>query len=57
MEVRSSFGRIEKFNGRPCTIFLKEFKAILSNVVFELEFKYDTNYTEAFALIGPLCAL
>jgi hypothetical protein len=27
MEVNNSFGRIEKFSGRPCTMFLKEFKA------------------------------
>jgi hypothetical protein len=27
MEVNSSSGRIEKFNERPNTIFLKEFKA------------------------------
>jgi hypothetical protein len=48
MEVNSSFGRIEKFNGRPTTIFLKEFKAIFSIVVYELKFKYGVNYIEAF---------
>jgi hypothetical protein len=49
MEVNNSFGRIEKFNGRPCTISLREFKATFSIVVCELEFKYDINYIEAFA--------
>ncbi len=49
MEVSSSSGRIEKFSGRPCTISLREFKATFSTVVCELEFKYGTNYTEAFA--------
>ncbi len=49
MEVRSSSGRIEKFNGRPGTISLKEFKATFSTVVCELELKYGANYTEAFA--------
>jgi len=49
MEVNSSCGRIEKFNGRPCTISLKEFKATFSTVVCELELKYGVNYTEAFA--------
>jgi hypothetical protein len=49
MEVSSSSGRIEKFNGRPCTIFLREFKATFSNVVCELELKYGVNYTEVFA--------
>ncbi len=48
MEVSSSFGIIEKFNKRPCTIFLKEFKATFSTVVCELEFKYGANYIEAF---------
>jgi hypothetical protein len=49
MEVNSSFGRIEKFNGRPGTISLREFKATFSTMVCELEFKYGANYTEAFA--------
>jgi hypothetical protein len=48
MEVRSSFERIEKFNRRPCTISLREFKAIFSTIVCELELKYGVNYTEAF---------
>ncbi len=49
MEVSSSSGRIKKFNGRPGTISLREFKATFSTVVCELELKYDANYTEAFA--------
>jgi hypothetical protein len=49
MEVSRSSGRIEKFSGKPCTISLREFKATLSIVVCELELKYGTNYTEAFA--------
>jgi hypothetical protein len=49
MEVSSSSGRIEKFSGRPCTISLREFKVTFSTVVCELELKYGTNYTEAFA--------
>jgi len=49
MEVKSSSGRIEKFNGRPSTISLREFKATFSTVVCELELKYGINYTEAFA--------
>jgi hypothetical protein len=49
MEVRSSSGRIEKFNGRPGTISLREFKATFSTVVCELELKYGANYTEVFA--------
>jgi len=49
MEVSSSFRRIEKFNGRPGIISLKEFKATFSTMVCELEFKYGVNYTEAFA--------
>jgi hypothetical protein len=49
MEVNSSFGRIEKFSGRPCTISLREFKAIFSTVICELELKYGVNYIEAFA--------
>jgi hypothetical protein len=48
MEASNSFGRIEKFSGRPGTISLREFKATFSTVICELEFKYDTNYTEAF---------
>jgi len=48
-EVISSSGRVEKFNGRPGTISLREFKLTFSIVVCELEFKYGANYTEAFA--------
>jgi hypothetical protein len=51
MEVSSSFWRIEKVNERSGTIFLREFKATFSIVVCELDFKYGTNYTEAFAFI------
>jgi hypothetical protein len=49
MEVNDSFGRIEKFNERPFTISLREFKANFSTMVYELELKYGTNYTKAFA--------
>jgi hypothetical protein len=49
MEVNSSFGRIEKFSEKPSTISLREFKAIFSTVVCELEFKYGDNYNKAFA--------
>jgi hypothetical protein len=49
MEVSSSSGRIKKFNKRPGTIFLGEFKASFSTVACELELKYGTNYTKAFA--------
>jgi hypothetical protein len=45
MEFNSSSGRIEKFNGRPGTISLKEFKATFLIVVYELELKYGVNYT------------
>jgi hypothetical protein len=45
MEVNNSSGKIEKFNRRPSTISLKEFKAIFSTVVCELELKYGVNYT------------
>jgi hypothetical protein len=48
MVVNDSFGRIEKFSERPNIISLKEFKATFSIVVYELEFKYGANYTEAF---------
>ncbi len=37
-----------KFSERPSTISLREFKAIFSTVVCELELKYGVNYTEAF---------
>jgi hypothetical protein len=49
MEVSSSSGRIEKFNGRPGTISLREFKAPFSTMVCELEFKYGAYNTKAFA--------
>jgi hypothetical protein len=49
MEVSSSFGRIEKFNERPCIISLKEFKATFSTMVCESKLKYGANYIEAFA--------
>jgi hypothetical protein len=49
MEVSSSFRRIEKFSGRPSTIFLREFKITFSTVVYKLELKYGTNYTKVFA--------
>jgi hypothetical protein len=49
LEVNSSYGRIEKFSGRPCTISLREFKATFSIVVYELKFKYGVNYIEVFA--------
>ncbi len=48
MEVNSSFGRIEKFNGRPGTMSLREFRATFSTMVYELELKYGANYIEAF---------
>jgi hypothetical protein len=48
MEVMSSFGKIEKFSGRPCTISLKEFNATFSTMVCELELKYGASYIEAF---------
>jgi hypothetical protein len=48
MEVNNSFGELEKFNGRPNTISLREFKVTFSTLVCELEFKYGVNYTEAF---------
>jgi hypothetical protein len=49
MEVNSSCGRIKKFSKRLGTISLREFKAIFSTVVCDLELKYGANYTEAFA--------
>ncbi len=55
MEVNNSFGRIEKFSGRPGTISLREFKATFSIMVCELEFKYSVNYTEAFAFKQLTC--
>jgi len=55
MEVSSSSGRIEKFNERPSTISLKEFKATFVTLVCELELKYDTKYTKAFAFKQLAC--
>jgi hypothetical protein len=55
MEVSSSFGRIEKFNKRPNTISLREFKATFSIVVCELKFKCGANYIEAFAFKQLAC--
>jgi len=55
MEVNGSFGRIKKFNGRPGTISLREFKATFSIVVCELELKYGAYYTEAFAIKQLAC--
>ncbi len=48
MEVNSSSKRIQKFNGRPSTISLREFKVTFSIMVCELELKYGANYTEVF---------
>jgi len=50
MEVSSSARRIKKFSGRPSTIFLKEFRATFSTVVYELELKYGANYIVATLL-------
>jgi hypothetical protein len=55
MEVNNSFRRIEKFNGRPDTISLKEFKATFSTMVCELELKYGANYTEVFVFKQLAC--
>jgi hypothetical protein len=55
MEVSSSFRRIEKFNGRLGNISLREFKAIFSTMVCELELKYGTNYTKVFAFKQLTC--
>jgi hypothetical protein len=49
MEVSSFSRRIEKFNEKPSTISLKEFRETFSTLVCELELKYGANYTEAFA--------
>jgi hypothetical protein len=59
MEVSNSSGRIEKFNGRPGTICLREFKVTFSIVVCELELKYGINYTKGVRIqtTKPLCAL
>ncbi len=50
MEVSSSSGRIEKFNGRLGTIFLREFTTTSTIMVYELELKYGVNYIEAFII-------
>jgi hypothetical protein len=55
MEVNNSSRRIEKFNGKPSTIFLKELKATFSTMVCELEFKYGANYAEAFLFKQLAC--
>ncbi len=55
MKVNNSFGRIEKFNERPGTISLREFKATFSIMVCELELKYGANYTEAFTFKQLAC--
>ncbi len=55
MEVNSSSGKIEMFSKRPGTISLREFKATLSTMVCELELKYGTNYTDAFAFKQLAC--
>jgi hypothetical protein len=55
MEVNSSSRRIEKFNGRPSTISLREFKATFSIVFCELELKYGVNYIQAFAFKQLAC--
>jgi hypothetical protein len=57
MEVSNSFGKIEKFNERLGIISLKEFKAIFSTVVCELELKYGANYIEEFAFKQLTCYL
>ncbi len=49
MEVSNSSRRNKKFSGRLGTICLREFKATSWTVVCELELKYGSNYTEAFA--------
>ncbi len=55
IEVNSSFGIIEKFNQRPGTISLKEFKATFLTMICQLELKYGVNYTEAFAFKKLAC--
>ncbi len=55
MEVNNSSRRIEKFSGRPSTIFLREFKITCSTLVCELEFKYGGNYTKALAFKQLAC--
>ncbi len=48
MEVSCSSRKMEKFSGRQSTIFLRDFKATFSTVIFELELNYGINYTEVF---------
>ncbi len=55
MDVNNSSGRMEKFNGRPCNISLKEFKTTFSIMIYELELKYCINYTEAFPFKQLVC--
>jgi len=55
MEVNSSSRRIEKFSGRPCTISLRELKAIFSIVDCELKLKYGFYYIEAFTFKPLAC--
>ncbi len=55
MEVNISFGRIERFGGRPCIIFLREFKVTFLTMVCELELKYGVNYIKAFAFKQLAC--
>ncbi len=55
MEVNSSLGRIEKFSEKPCTIYLREFKATFSTMVCESEFKYGSNNIEVFTFKQMAC--
>jgi hypothetical protein len=49
MEYSSTTSKLEKFSSRPGTITLREFKATFYTVVYELELKYGSNFTNAFA--------
>ncbi len=55
MEVSNSFGIIEKFSGMLSTISFREFRANFLIMVYELEFKYGANYTEAFVFKQLAC--
>jgi hypothetical protein len=55
MEVNNFFKKIEKFSERPGTIPLREFKAIFSTTVCELDLKYGVNYIEVFAFKQLAC--
>ncbi len=55
MEVNNSSRKSEKFNGRPCTISLREFKTTFSTMVCELELKYGVNYIKAFIFKQLAC--